>query len=130
MALTILVLAMDEAARRAGLRLGMPATEVQALVAGLIVRDAEPAADAGALDRPALWPLQCIRADRRRRSAGRAGDRGDRLSPLSPSADSRMFYDILKGMSGARRFGPVGDSSTLESRTLLYSGGGGQALSD
>ena len=29
---------------------------------------------------------------------------------------SRMFYDILKGMSGARRSGPVGDSSTLESR--------------
>jgi protein ImuB len=33
----------------------MPATEVQALVAGLIVRDAESAADAGALDRLALW---------------------------------------------------------------------------
>jgi hypothetical protein len=29
-----------------------------------------------------------------------------------------MFYDILKGMSGARRSGPVGDSSTLEQRTL------------
>jgi copper chaperone CopZ len=57
-------------------------------------------------------------ADRRRRSAGRTGDRRDRLSPLSPFADSRMFYDILKGMSGARRFGPVGDSSTVESRTL------------
>jgi protein ImuB len=37
----------------------MPATEVQALVAGLIVRDAEPAADAGALDRLVLWALQC-----------------------------------------------------------------------
>jgi protein ImuB len=37
----------------------MPATEVQALVAGLIVRDAEPAADAGALDRLALWAFQC-----------------------------------------------------------------------
>jgi hypothetical protein len=40
-----------------------------------------------------------------------------------------MFYDILKEMSGARRSGPVGDSSTVEQRTLLYSGGGGQALS-
>src|SRR3984893_10562082 len=29
-----------------------------------------------------------------------------------------MFYDILKGMAGARRSGPVGDSSTLEQRTL------------
>src|ERR1700675_4145657 len=84
------------------------------LVAGLIVRDAESAADAGALDRLALWAL-LLRADRRRRSAGRAGDRRDRLSPLSPSADSRMFYDILKGMSGARRSGPVGDSLTVES---------------
>jgi protein ImuB len=52
-------MAMDEAARRAGLRVGTPATEVQALVAGLIVRDAEPAADAGALDRLVLWALQC-----------------------------------------------------------------------
>jgi protein ImuB len=32
---------------------------VQALVAGLIVRDAEPAANAGALDKFALWALQC-----------------------------------------------------------------------
>jgi protein ImuB len=52
-------MAMDEAARRAGLRVGMPATEVQVLVAGLIVRDVEPAADAGALDRLVLWALQC-----------------------------------------------------------------------
>src|ERR1700731_3449540 len=82
------------------------------------VRDAEPAADAGALDRLVLWALQCYAPIV---AAGRAGDRGDRLSPLSPSADSRMFYDILKGMSGARRSGPVGDSSTLEQRTLTPS---------
>lgn len=52
------VLAADAAARRAGLRVGMPATKAQALVAGLIVRDAEPAADADALERLALWALR------------------------------------------------------------------------
>jgi protein ImuB len=52
------VLATDAAAQRAGLRVGMPAAKAQALVAGLIVRDAEPAADARALDRLALWALQ------------------------------------------------------------------------
>ena len=52
------VLAADAAAQRAGLRVGMPATKAQALVLGLIVRDAEPTADAEALDRLALWALQ------------------------------------------------------------------------
>jgi len=52
------VLALDAAAHRAGLRVGMPAAKAQALVPGLIVRDAEPAADAEALDRLALWALQ------------------------------------------------------------------------
>ena len=52
------VLALDAAARRAGLRVGMPATKAQALVPGLIVKDADPAADAKALDRLALWALQ------------------------------------------------------------------------
>jgi protein ImuB len=52
------VLDMDAAAQRAGLRVGMPATRAQALVPGLIVRDAEPAADAKALNRLALWALQ------------------------------------------------------------------------
>jgi protein ImuB len=52
------VLALDAAARRAGLHIGMPAAKAQALVPGLIVRDAEPAADAKALDRLALWALQ------------------------------------------------------------------------
>ncbi len=52
------VLALDAAARCAGLRVGMPATKAQALVPGLIVRDAEPAADAKALDRLAMWALQ------------------------------------------------------------------------
>jgi protein ImuB len=52
------VLALDAAARRAGLCPGMPAAKAQALVPGLIVRDAEPPADAKALDRLALWALQ------------------------------------------------------------------------
>jgi protein ImuB len=51
-------LAVDSAARRAGLRLGMPAAKAQALMPGLIMRDADPAADAIALDRLALWALQ------------------------------------------------------------------------
>src|ERR1700730_1026638 len=52
------VLALDAAARRAGLRVGMPATKAQAVVPGLIVKDADPAADARALDRLALWALR------------------------------------------------------------------------
>ena len=36
----------------------MPATKAQALVADLVVMDADPAADAEALDRLALWALQ------------------------------------------------------------------------
>ncbi len=53
-----LVFALDAAARRTGLRLGMPAAKAQALVPGLIVKGAEPAADAAALSRLALWALQ------------------------------------------------------------------------
>jgi protein ImuB len=53
------VLALDAAARRMGLRPGMPAAKAQALVPGLIMRDANPAADAKALDQLALWTLQC-----------------------------------------------------------------------
>jgi protein ImuB len=52
------VLAADTAARQAGLRAGMPATQAQALVPGLIVMDADPNADLEALDRLALWALQ------------------------------------------------------------------------
>jgi len=52
------VLAADAAALRAGLRVGMAATKAQALVSNLIVKDAEPDADAQALDRLALWALR------------------------------------------------------------------------
>src|SRR5271167_3120763 len=48
------VLASDKAALRAG----MPATKAQALVKDLIVMDAEPAADADALERLGLWALR------------------------------------------------------------------------
>ncbi len=53
-----MVTAVDVAARRSGLRVGMPATKAQALVADLVVMDAEPLADADALERLALWALQ------------------------------------------------------------------------
>ena len=52
------VLATDGAALSVGLRVGMPVTKAQALVPGLIVMDADPAADAEALGRLALWALQ------------------------------------------------------------------------
>ncbi|MEK1895934.1 MAG: DNA polymerase Y family protein [Rhizobium sp.] len=51
------VLAANAAAIVGGLRVGMPATKAQALVSGLTVMDADPAADAEALDRLALWAL-------------------------------------------------------------------------
>jgi len=53
-----LVVAADRAAREAGLRVGMPATKAQALVHGLAVMNAEPDADAEALERLALWALR------------------------------------------------------------------------
>ena len=52
------MLATDGAALAVGLRVGMPVTKVQALAPGLIVMDADPAADAEALGRLALWALQ------------------------------------------------------------------------
>ncbi|RWN25262.1 DUF6504 family protein [Mesorhizobium sp.] len=53
-----LVVATDRAAIAVGLRVGMPATKAQALVPGLVIVDAEPEADADALDRLALWALR------------------------------------------------------------------------
>ncbi len=52
------MLAADAAAHAAGLRVGMPAAKAQVLVPGLIIQDANPAADAEALDRLAVWVLQ------------------------------------------------------------------------
>jgi protein ImuB len=52
------VLAADAAAHAAGLRIGMPASKAQALVQGLVIQDADPTADAEALERLAFWMLQ------------------------------------------------------------------------
>jgi hypothetical protein len=59
--------------------------------------------------------IEALRQKRGRYGATNARQQGLQRWPLTPaantrgpSADSRMFYDILKGMSGARRSGPVG----------------------
>lgn len=52
------VRAANAAALALGLRIGMPASKAQALVEGLTIMDAEPEADADALDRLALWALR------------------------------------------------------------------------
>jgi protein ImuB len=49
------VLAADQAARREGLKPGMVASKAQALVANLTVMDADPKADAEALEKLAVW---------------------------------------------------------------------------
>lgn len=53
-----MLLGADAAALAAGLRIGMPATKAQVLVPGLVIHNADAAADAAALDRLALWVLQ------------------------------------------------------------------------
>jgi protein ImuB len=55
-----IVTAADAAAAALGVRVGMPAAKVQALAAGLEIRDADPAGDAEALERLSLWILQRI----------------------------------------------------------------------
>ncbi|WP_132960238.1 DNA polymerase Y family protein [Rhizobium sp. BK251] len=51
------VSAADAAARSAGVRVGMPAAKAQALFGGLMMIDADPVADATALERITLWAL-------------------------------------------------------------------------
>ncbi len=51
------VSSVDTAARKAGLRVGMPAAKAQALFRGLMLVDAEPDVDAAALERITLWAL-------------------------------------------------------------------------
>ncbi|WP_208605607.1 Y-family DNA polymerase [Rhizobium aegyptiacum] len=51
------VAAADRAALELGLRVGMPAAKAQALVRGLTMIDADPAADLAALERLTLWAL-------------------------------------------------------------------------
>ena len=55
-----LITALDANAQALGVSVGMPVTKAQALVPGLVVLDADPAADAEGLDRLALWALQRI----------------------------------------------------------------------
>ncbi|EUB98035.1 UMUC domain protein DNA-repair protein [Rhizobium sp. CF080] len=50
--------AADTAAGKVGLRVGMPASKAQAIVANLNMIDADPVADAAALERLALWALR------------------------------------------------------------------------
>lgn len=52
------MLAADDAARRAGLHVGMPAAKAQILVRDLAIADAEPVDDEAALERLALWTLR------------------------------------------------------------------------
>lgn len=51
------VTAYNSAAATCGARIGMAATQAQALISGLNVRDADPAGDADALDHLALWAM-------------------------------------------------------------------------
>ncbi|MDO1583598.1 Y-family DNA polymerase [Rhizobium oryzicola] len=51
------VAAADQAARKAGVRVGMPAAKAQAIFRDLMLVDADPMADATALERIALWAL-------------------------------------------------------------------------
>ena len=50
-----MVLAADEAARAAGLQVGMQAAKARILVPGLLIQDHDPGVDAAALERLALW---------------------------------------------------------------------------
>ncbi len=52
------VLAADRIAERLGVRVGMPLTKAQAMVAGLVVHDADPRTDAADLERLAQWALR------------------------------------------------------------------------
>ncbi|MGO7690434.1 DNA polymerase Y family protein, partial [Rhizobium ruizarguesonis] len=47
----------DSAARKAGIHVGMPAAKAQALFKSLRMIDADPAADAAALERITRWAL-------------------------------------------------------------------------
>ena len=52
------MLAADDAARAAGLHVGMPVAKARILVPGLVIQDHDAGADAEALERLALWVLQ------------------------------------------------------------------------
>lgn len=52
------MLAVDATAAAAGLHAGMPVAQARALVPGLLIEKADPAADAAALDRLAVWAMR------------------------------------------------------------------------
>ncbi|GAB1584112.1 Y-family DNA polymerase [Phyllobacterium phragmitis] len=54
------VTTLDEKAQALGVSPGMIVTKAQALIPGLVVMDADPAADAAGLDKLALWALQRV----------------------------------------------------------------------
>ena len=105
------VLAADAAALAVGLRVGMPATKAQALVKGVVVNDADPQADAEALDRLALWAL-------RRYAPIVAADPPDGLVIDTTGADhlhggeSAMLVDLVDrlGASGFAARAAIADS--------------------
>src|ERR1700758_5449388 len=68
------VLALDAPAQRAGLHVGMPADKAQALVPGLLVRDAETCRRRERPRSARSLGLPALRADRRRRPTGWRGD--------------------------------------------------------
>lgn len=52
------VLAADRAARTAGITVGMAASQAQAMIPGLVIEPSDPAGDAAALERLAVWALR------------------------------------------------------------------------
>ena len=75
------VLAADAAALRAGLRVGMPATKAQALVAGLVVHGRRSRRRRRGAGAPGALGAAALCADRRRRSARRPRHRHHRRRP-------------------------------------------------
>lgn len=53
-----IVHALNKTAQMRGLRFGMPVSQSQAMLPDLLVMEAEPATDAGALEKLAIWALQ------------------------------------------------------------------------
>jgi protein ImuB len=93
------VTAADAAARALGIRIGMPATQAQALVAELVIEKADPDGDHAALERLAVWAL--------RYSPVAAADPPDGLVLDSTGADhlhggeKAMLCDIVARFAGA-----------------------------
>jgi hypothetical protein len=92
----------------------MPAVKAQSLVPGLIVRDDERAADAGALDRLALWALQ-RNVERRIRRA---------CLPQTKSFDSFDFLSLQARVTRRRARADGGSHGTTLIPEMYIRGGG------